>query len=438
GAWSVAAQMPATATSLDLGVRAFRAGDYPTAIVALSAAANEALLPEAFENYVATGHFADLQQFETALVYLALSQFRMNHEDDARATIHRLLDAERLVPTYANLPLQNDATDFETLVAALVPDAQLAPNTLLAADDPSRALPAVRPLAQPATDGERAARQQLVETFRMREQDRAAGTQLATSTPTITEVPPATTSSVATATPSPTDAEIRAEADRRVAAAEAEAQRRIAAAEEEARQRIAAAEEQARRDAAAQAAAECAACAQRERERAAAETVIPQTTQTAQTPVPQEPAASERPAPVLTMPTLATTTAAGDRNALTTLREAEGFAEAGQLQEAASRFADVARSQNVSREVLAQAAIGLYRVGEYRDAAEAFRRIGTFGRGEEDLRYYHAVALYEVGEYEAAERELNCALPYIQLTEDVERYRLKIEQTAAVTNVRKF
>lgn len=83
---------------------------------------------------------------------------------------------------------------------------------------------------------------------------------------------------------------------------------------------------------------------------------------------------------------------------------------------------------NVSRQTIAAAAKGLYRIGAFADAVEAFRNLGTFQRGEEDLRYYNAVALFETGHYEDAKKELACALPYIQVTSDVARYRDKIQK----------
>ena len=74
---------------------------------------------------------------------------------------------------------------------------------------------------------------------------------------------------------------------------------------------------------------------------------------------------------------------------------------------------------------------GLYRTGAFTDAVNAFQRLSNFARGEEDLRYYNAVSLYETGHYDLARKELACALPYIQVTEDVTRYRAKIEQTSS-------
>ena len=99
--------------SLELGMRAFRAGDYASAIVDLGAAAS--IPPADLQTYVAARQMDRLQSFETALVYLALAQFRLGGEDDAHQTILRLVAADRAAPVYANLPLQSDAAEFETL-----------------------------------------------------------------------------------------------------------------------------------------------------------------------------------------------------------------------------------------------------------------------------------------------------------------------------------
>lgn len=116
------------------------------------------------------------------------------------------------------------------------------------------------------------------------------------------------------------------------------------------------------------------------------------------------------------------------RQYLGLLRDATTLAAQGQTGEANLMFNRLATS-DAPREVVAEAAVGLYRTGAHRDAVEAFRRMGVFGRGEEDLRYYFAVALYETGTYAEARRELSCALPYIEATDDVTRYRVRIEQT---------
>lgn len=429
------------------GQEAFRKGDYTSAAVDLQAAAQGFLSPDQMQAYVNTGRFERLQPFETALVWLALAQFRLGREDDARETILRLVSAERIAPTYATLPLSSEAAEFETVVAALVPSARLPRNEQLAAADPNRPLPPVRPTTEEKVAvrktlaQERAERQAAIDAFIAQERERiqreadariaaekaaaekAAAERIAAAqreadqrvaevqaraNERVTEVQ-ATTQERLTA--AQTEARKRvaaaeAEAQRRVQAAEAEAQKKIAAAEAEARQRMATAEQEAQKQADAR---------------------IAEIEKQTQERIAQERAASQQAATAR----LAEAEASARRVYLTSLRQAEAFANNGLLDDANTIYRRLANSENVPREVIAEAAAGLYRTGAFRDAVEAFRRMGAFARGEEDLRYYHAVALYEIGDYEAAKKELACALPFIQITDDVTRYRLKIEQSAA-------
>jgi len=119
------------------------------------------------------------------------------------------------------------------------------------------------------------------------------------------------------------------------------------------------------------------------------------------------------------------------KNYLLSLRQADALAATGKTDQANDIYNTVVTSLDVPREILAEAAVGLYRTGAFRNAASAFRKLSPYARGEEDLRYYNAVSLYETGEYDEAKRELACALPYIQVTADVTRYRQKIENTAS-------
>ena len=111
-----------------------------------------------------------------------------------------------------------------------------------------------------------------------------------------------------------------------------------------------------------------------------------------------------------------------------TVRRAEGMAIAGDIEDANAMFARLLKTPNPPRELVAQVATGFYRTADYPGALRAFEKLGTFARGEEDLRYYKAVALYETGRYAEAKKELECALPFIELTDEVNRYRDKIEQ----------
>ncbi|HEX8616555.1 MAG TPA: hypothetical protein VF911_03115 [Thermoanaerobaculia bacterium] len=426
----------------DLGMRAFRAGDYASAAVDLRSAA---------EGLAASSERA--ASYQMALVYLALAEFRVGSEDDARATILRLVQSERATPVFATLPLDQDARDFEVLVAALVPDANLPHNPQLVTDqsaEPLEPLPTVRPV-----------------------------------TPAIAEEPAATTTTTTTATPSAIEAatevrveEIQAETDRRIAAIEADANRRIADVQADAERRIAAAQADAdrrvaavqaeadRRVAAAQTAASerIAAAEEAARQRIAAaeqqsaqqaETRVaelerpmprPATPESTRPDVTLESNPPENVAPEVATPRVVTpeiarvperaeprTAALSGSEALTTLRQASDLASAGEHDAAHDLYVRLATDREVRREVLTEAAIGLYRIGSFEEAVAAFRRMDVFARGEEDLRYYYAVALYETGAYRDAQKELYCALPFIQVTDEVARYRLKIEQSAAVS-----
>ena len=98
---------------------------------------------------------------------------------------------------------------------------------------------------------------------------------------------------------------------------------------------------------------------------------------------------------------------------------------------------ELSRARAIYREVvdvspldhasLIRIAEGAYRSRDFATAIRAFERAGAFRKGEEPYRYYLAVSLYETGRFAAAKRELAAALPFIEITPDVQRYRVKIE-----------
>ncbi len=201
-------------------------------------------------------------------------------------------------------------------------------------------------------------------------------------------------------------ATLQNESQERLTVAEADAAARIAAARKEAEERVAAAEAAAKRDAEARVAA-----LQQETERRIA----------------AERAEAERAAAAQ----IAEAAANARRAYVTSLRQADALANKGDLEGANAIYQRVANTETAPRELIAEAAVGMYRTGAFRQSAAAFKRLGLFAKGEEDLRYYNAVALYEIGNYQEAKKELACALPFIQLTDDVSRYRAKIEQTSS-------
>ena len=149
-------------------------------------------------------------------------------------------------------------------------------------------------------------------------------------------------------------------------------------------------------------------------------------------PVPQAPAPTSAMTPPalepVPSPAPVSTAAAPPPVIDPTLDQAASLAANGQPDQARRVYLALLNAANVSRATIAASAQGLYRLGDYADAVEAFRDLGTFSRGEEDLRYYNAVSLFETGHYDDAKKELACALPYIQITGDVARYRDKIQR----------
>jgi len=438
-------------TMLDLGMRAFRAGDYASAAVDLQNASDTLLAPDLLQSYVETGRLDQLQPFETALVYLALAQFRLQREDDARDTVVRLLAAERFSPTYANLPLQAEAADFETLAAALVPSSNLPANVQMAAVDPSMPLPPVRPLAETVTLGTaigRPERQALVDSFTSAERERiqrqAAAAQAVAAAHAVP--PPALAPPVLPAAPPPVQT---VSVEEKVPAPEtvldSPSSSAVPAGADPApftvlQPEVKTTEPQPQpRTEIPQAVPEPAPVPE--------PTTVPEPVLVPAAPIQPEPHV-ELPAEPQVQPWVSSAPADPERRVLTmpsgmpsggsssgavyltTLRQAEALADNGYAAEANRIYTGLAISDGVPREVVAEAAVGLYRTGAYRDAVQAFRRMGAFARGEEDLRYYNAVALYESGDYQAAQKELACALPFIEVSDDVARYRTKIEMSS--------
>lgn len=473
-AFSAVAQTaePAAGALLQRGITNFRSASYASAITDLQSASRQLLGQQQMREYVDTGTLPTLPEYETALVYLALAQSRLGRDEDARNTVLQLMTAERIRPTYATLQLESDARDFELLAATLVPNYALPANTRLASG--TAPPPAAEPLApvqpkvadapqpvppapttgqampvQPTIAEQRAERQRVIDALVAQERiriEREAAEKIAA---------------------------IEKNAGEKVSAAEQTAQQRIAAAEQAANQRAATAEQQsaekataAQREAAAKTvaaereAAEKTTAAQRE---TAEKTAAAQRDADAQIAAAQKAAAERVAAERAAIQRAADERIAAERNAaeklaqeriaaervaaekaaqervaselaerrrthLTAIRQADAYAANEKLDQANEIYGRIAAS-DAPREYVAAAAVGLYRTGNYRNAVQAFRRLAPYARGEEDLRYYHAVSLYENGDYSEAKKELACALPFIQLTDDVSRYRAKIEGT---------
>lgn len=374
-----------TATPDDLlqrGQANYRSGHYAEAVTDLRAASDALLTPEQMRAYVNSGKFDSLPKFETAVIYLAMAYAKLGRDAEAGEQIHRLNVAEAIAPVYAKLPLTEDVADFEKVAARIAPNANLPKNAALAALRPSaqapievaQAQPAPKPAPAPAVADDRAAQERIIA-------ERVAVER---------------------------------------AAIEKDAQQRIAAAQEEAQKTI----EQ--RVAEERAAIQKAADERIAAERAAAMKAADEKIAAARAAMEQEIAAVRATA----QPSTTVQAAAPQQSGDATVRQADAFAASGDADQANALYNRIIDSPNASRESIIAAATGLYRTGDFAGAVRGFQRLPNFLRGEEDLRYYNAVALYETGHYEQARKELACALPYIQTTDDVARYRAKIEQTA--------
>ena len=118
---------------------------------------------------------------------------------------------------------------------------------------------------------------------------------------------------------------------------------------------------------------------------------------------------------------------ASARSADTSIADADRALNNGDLDAARTLYRSVVESPQLTHGTALRAAEGLYRARDFAGAIRAFERAGAIGAGEEQYHYYYAVALYENGRYAAAKRELRAALPFIETTPDVARYREKIE-----------
>ena len=378
------------------GIASYRAGHYSDAATDLDAAAQALLSQEQMQNYVNTGKFPNLDRFETALVYLTLAQTKLGHAAQAREAVLRLQTAERIDASYAQLSLGADAAEFESAAAKLVPGFSLKSSgqvahatpppppaaTTVAESAPTKpavSTTAAAPAPAPAPPPVQVAQASMVPP------PAPAQTPPPKTTPKTTPPPPPVqTTTAEKLTVEPTLASERADRQRTIdelvaqatAKIQKDADERVAEIQREADEKIA----QAQRAFAAQ---------------------------------------------------IAALQAQNRNNYLLSLRQADAMAAAGKTDQANDIYNTAVTSPDVPREIVAEAAIGLYRTGAFRNAANAFRKLVPYAHGEEDLRYYNAVSLYETGDYDEAKKELACALPYIQVTADVTRYRQKIENTGS-------
>jgi tetratricopeptide (TPR) repeat protein len=109
------------------------------------------------------------------------------------------------------------------------------------------------------------------------------------------------------------------------------------------------------------------------------------------------------------------------------LADAQRALGGGDLTRAAAIYDALLNGPALDHAAALRLAEGFCRTHDFAKAARAFQMAGAIGAGEERYHYCYAVALYETGHYKEAKRELAAAIPHIAMTDDVERYRAKIE-----------
>lgn len=163
-----------------------------------------------------------------------------------------------------------------------------------------------------------------------------------------------------------------------------------------------------------------------EKTNGSSEPVAPPAASTAQ-PRAQSPGPASEPAAPAPDPSLPSVVPVGASAIESLLDEATDALEAGRLADARRSLRTVLENANLPRTTLIRTGEGLYRARDFKGVLLAFRRASPLRSGEEPYRYYMAIAFYETGAFDSARLELAAAIPFIEVTPDVARYREKIE-----------
>lgn len=314
----------------------------------------------------AFGFVENVEQYQTAHVYLALTYERLGNEDRARDSARRVVAAQRIESRFMSVPLpQNVRAAFDALSARVLTAPEI---QLLRAAAPPRTTPTTTATRPPATT------------------TTTTTTQPVSPPQTATTQPPATTQPVpaqpSTTPPTTTPSQSRGTNNTTTTPPPVTTQPRTTPAQPQPQPQTS----------------------------SQTRPPVTQPGQTQATPPRTTPAA-----PRLSAGEVASRLIAADR-ALATSNLTE-----------ARRIYRELLTVATDRTTLIRIAEGFYRARDFQGALSAFQQLGTLQRGEEPYRYYVAVSLYETGQYDRAKRELAAALPFIEVTPDVARYRTKIE-----------
>ena len=353
------------------GLAAFDAGRYAEATDHLQIAA--------------FGFVDTIDLYETAQIHLAIAHDRLGDRENAVAAARRVLAADRIAPRYTSLTLSAAIREaFETIARKALTSVELAK---LMTPRPAPTAAQNVPVAPPA---------------RSRETAPAPQTSQQTATIQPQQTPPAESQQTRPA---------QSQQTAPVQHASAEPEKPPAKRPEPAAPDRPPSE------------------ASHSVDRAA--TTPTRTAQPTQQPKISTPAAVPAPVPPspqqsITRPAVSQPTL-GPAEVAARLTAADRALMRADLTEARRIYNELLEQQSLDRRTLLAIAEGLYRSREFDGALVAFRRLGGLRSGEEPYGYYVAVALFETGDRVGARRELSAALPHIEITPDVARYRVRIE-----------
>jgi hypothetical protein len=321
-----------------------------------------------------------VEQYQLAQIYLALTHDKLGEKERAREAAHRVIVAERVERKYASGPATAAVRGaFETLAGKLLTPAEVAmlrggPVVPAPQSTPLRTTTVIPPAAPPRT-----AASTPQTTIPLSTTPQTTAPQVTTPVRTATTTPQTTTKPPS---PQPARPAIVTPAPQKTTP-----------------------------------------------ENTAPTTITPQIPAPAK-PKP-EPAAA-KPAVKPPAPPMNTAAAPAPRPLSATevgtrLAAADRALNGANLNEARRGYREILATPGLDHDSLIRIAEGLYRARDFASALNAFNRLGALRRGEEPYRYYVAVAAYETGDYARAKKELAAALPYIEITPDVARYRTRIE-----------
>jgi tetratricopeptide (TPR) repeat protein len=399
------AALAAALTLITLPLAAATASEFYASLLRRGVAAYDAgRFDEAAQHlrYAAFGYVDSIEAYQTAQIYLALTHDRLEEQDRAREAVRRVLQAERIERRYARVSVpQPVRTAFEKVAARVLTAAEL--GGLRGTGDMPPAQPVPSTL-RTTTSG----------TATQPVQPPAARTTTTTTPATATTTPPVTVDRVEVEVVKPPQPQA---SQQQPATTQTSSTQQPRPAQTQPVQTQPVQTQPVQTPQNTQRGTNNNQTAPPAQPRAA--TTTPATT----TPAPTVPA---QPRPAATQPATRPTYTASEL--ATRFANAERALATASLTEARRIYRELLASANSADHATAvRIAEGFYRARDFAGALAAFERAGALRRGEEPYRYYVAVALYETGQYERARRELAAALPYIEVTADVERYRLKIQ-----------